>query len=1298
MRKVVIFLLLPIAVFLLIGQWAVRSHFFADNARVLLEAEAEKWMGRKMRIGQIDLRFFPPAVVLHDIVQTDARPHSDLRAASVTVDFSLRSIFSEKIVISAITLDAPVLSLTPQGLREKPFLRDPNRKERMAVGRITVTYGAVVYRYDDTDPPAGIPKSVESFSIQQLGLTVVPDANMRRFAVALVGDGGEIGIAGHRRHMDHLTVSATFEEGAVHLESVQVTSGKMTGSVSGEIVTGKPLDLQVTAAVPLSEIPAWQGRGWSGSLAGQGRLTGRPPDLQFVGTAAAESVHLDQQKIGAVQANLKYQNRQWSASALSGTFLSGSISVAIDGTAAVTASDLPGYKVHLEYRRVAPQQAMFLLPPDLAKKIAAKIDLTGVVIDGDLTLSGVGAAPAAITASGGMVARRSQNGRRPTWVDPVAQTIGLVQEARTHWTWAENRLALTDGEARLSGGIATFSALWEGDWSMQVGVEQGNVAPLAAIWKIPATGAMQMVAAMTADRRVSGTLSLADAWTLRDRPLGAATARFVYADRRLTIQDGTLRDRQPATVAGQSPDGPPQWRFGGSIDFSQPNIPRFDVRADAAAADPQTVLSLFKGSIPLETRATGSLVAAGTPSAFSVAGQLRMDRGGRLYGESFDRGRLDLTVTDKKVRLGNVVLSRRVAGAAPTRLRGHGEIGYDGRYRLSAKIDRLRQSDSLRARLPALSGEMQISAEGEGTLQTPQLQLDLIARSLVYDKTAIGDATATVRLVDKALRFDGRIAKRQMAFNGQIALVDRQPFSLAGEFADFRLDPFIKARLPAELSGLQMTTTGHIKVDGHVAEPDRINLAATLTHFSGRLKDYPFQNDGPIHLHAGQGVYTVEQARLVGDNTALAVYGTIVPFQFWNLFINGEADLNLLTALTPQIRSGLGTARLDLRIREAWKAPKIQGEVSLTQGIVRTTRFPSIYIAALSAVFNERTLVLERLDGRVGGGPFQIEGQAEIAGFRPRRFAAEINLDQVEVPLLSDLSATLDGALHFDGDAAAQRLTGDVTVSNATFTRRLDLKTFLLEIEKPKTTRGTSPFDAVALNVLIRGKENLWVQNNLARLPLEVDLSIRGTMGDPLPLGRVEIPRGNIYFQNNDFQIASGTMEFLSMEKIDPAFDIRASTRVRHRGIDDTTQGDLARETDDDYLIDLALFGTLSQFTVDLTSTPPLPEKDLQGLLSGEATALLVSEFLETPIQKLTGIDRVRVVPDNTKASTTTRIVAEKRLLNDRLSVLYSTTLDASEEPSIRMIYELSPNLSLVGEQDERGRKGGDLRFQFHLR
>ncbi|WDT78064.1 MAG: translocation/assembly module TamB domain-containing protein [Candidatus Manganitrophus sp.] len=81
-------------------------------------------------------------------------------------------------------------------------------------------------------------------------------------------------------------------------------------------------------------------------------------------------------------------------------------------------------------------------------------------------------------------------------------------------------------------------------------------------------------------------------------------------------------------------------------------------------------------------------------------------------------------------------------------------------------------------------------------------------------------------------------------------------------------------------------------------------------------------------------------------------------------------------------------------------------------------------------------------------------------------------------------------------------------------------------------------------------------------------------------------------------------------------------------------------------------------------------------------------------------VDRIQVDPftGGAKSSSGPRLTAEKRLLEDRLLVTYSATLDPSQEQLIRMIYELGKNVSLVGERDQDGQMGGDVRFRFEFR
>src|SRR3989337_1256366 len=80
------------------------------------------------------------------------------------------------------------------------------------------------------------------------------------------------------------------------------------------------------------------------------------------------------------------------------------------------------------------------------------------------------------------------------------------------------------------------------------------------------------------------------------------------------------------------------------------------------------------------------------------------------------------------------------------------------------------------------------------------------------------------------------------------------------------------------------------------------------------------------------------------------------------------------------------------------------------------------------------------------------------------------------------------------------------------------------------------------LNIHFFGKDNIVFQNNLAKLPLEMDLFIRGTVNQPQLLGRIEARSGTADFRKNDFKILHGSADFFDPGRMNPAIDIQAET------------------------------------------------------------------------------------------------------------------------------------------------------------
>jgi hypothetical protein len=1294
-RRVLFFCILFLALFAL--QWGIRHPSVHNHIKQQIEDGMARIWDQEVRIGQMQPHLFPPAVILSDITGHGGT----LRVREIRIVFGLRPTWPF-LQISRIVVENPSVALTEPRLRN--ILEKKHPPSKLRVRTVHIKDGALDYR------AVGQLQGIRLTGVQGF---VYPGPTPRETRVDVTEAQGEITTVQARYPVDHLKGVALFHPHPIQVQDVTLVSGRSTLRAEGAFQgPEKGWALILNGQIPLEALLRTTLNGWhpsqgsypSGILTVSGRLNGMPPDVTFEGDVALPHLFLDHREVGALRTHLIHRKGETRFSSAEGHLFSGTLT----GEARIVGQpNTHDFQMRLNYKQIPLTETVRLLfrkePPGIP---------THVLMDGSVTFqTGTGGA----TAEGDIRGYRKGNGPSPT--NGLDRLAALATEGSAFWKWsapppAPPRQGEGDGAFTFTQGQLSFpgaQVLLNGKWNrreglqMETDLQATEIAAIAEALRIPATGALTLKGGLSVGPtdgdtpRFEGALSL-DEWTLKGRQFGTAAATILYRDRLLAFQKGRIQAAQTrqSTMGGLA--SPPHWakpnepppqtakamsyRFDGAIHLSTP--PAFDFKTEVAAADPQDILTLFNLSVPLETTATGPLSIRGTPHAFSVDGPLTLGAG-RLYGEPFQKGRLMLTVTQEAVSLKQVVLE----GPAGIRLQGEGAIAYRGDYRIDARLAHAEKSKIFQSKLPRLSGDIALTVVGEGALKRPILKLVVDGKRLQYDTVQIGKADLIADFMEGEVLLDGqfqgksRDESRKGSITGTVRLENPHPFSFQSHFSDVSLSPWI-AR-----PDTSVTVTGAVSGQGDFQQLDRARLTFSITDVAAKVQGYALRNDGPILIRAERGIYAIESADFIGENTQIAFQGGFTPLSRWDLYLQGEADLNLLPLLVPGVETARGVARLDLRVLDDWKRPRIQGEVSLSQGLIRTPLFPqAIYIASLSAIFNERVLLLETMRGRMGGGPFHAEGSADLSGWGLSKFGFQIGLDDVAVPLHPELSAVASGELLIQGDRQAQQVTGEITLKNAIYDKRVEVRPFIEnlilrnEAERPSEPTG---LDAVTLNVLLRGAENMRIDNNIARASLELDLSVKGTLRRPWLVGRVAIPEGHLYFQNNDFRIASGSVEFLTLDRIDPTFNIRADTTTRN-AVDDQ-----------EYAIDLTLSGTLSQFTLDLTASPPLPEKDVLALLSGEATAFVVSEIFEGPIQKITGIDRIRIAPDDAQSGNA-RIIAEKRLLKDRLSVTYATPGSASEAPQIRMVYELSPRISLIGEQDEKGQKGGDIRFRFDFR
>src|SRR5208283_767449 len=272
---------------------------------------------------------------------------------------------------------------------------------------------------------------------------------------------------------------------------------------------------------------------------------------------------------------------------------------------------------------------------------------------------------------------------------------------------------------------------------------------------------------------------------------------------------------------------------------------------------------------------------------------------------------------------------------------------------------------------------------------------------------------------------------------------------------------------------------------------------------------------------------------------------------------------------------------------------------------------------------------------------------------------------------------------------ASQTILGDVEIIRAKYTERVEWKSWLLgfrQKEKPKVE--STRLDNTKLNVRVSGS-NLSIDNNVAKASAKMDILLRGTIGQPVVLGKLEAKQGLVYFRNNEFKILQTTVDFSNPDQIMPYFVIVAQTKVRN------------------YNIMLTLDGYVNQFTLSLSSDPFLAETDIFSLLTvgqigknlkgleggigaGEATSFLtgkMQDVFEERFRTITGLDRLSIEPSVTPMSegalTTTaalsnstgtispRVTVSKQLLGDKLYVTYSAATGSGEAQVLRLEYLL---------------------------
>ncbi|HLB59820.1 MAG TPA: translocation/assembly module TamB domain-containing protein, partial [Bdellovibrionota bacterium] len=473
-----------------------------------------------------------------------------------------------------------------------------------------------------------------------------------------------------------------------------------------------------------------------------------------------------------------------------------------------------------------------------------------------------------------------------------------------------------------------------------------------------------------------------------------------------------------------------------------------------------------------------------------------------------------------------------------------------------------------------------------------------------------------------------------------------------------------------------------------------------------------FQNREPIDVRVMEGTLHIQPFHLVGGQTDLLISGSLDPNSELNLQLNGGFDLALLEVFAKPITRASGTARVQARISGTVRNPSLLGNLSLYQAALQTAWLPQpIEQINGDIVFSKQLISIERARGIWGGGPISAQGSISWPENAPVTFSLNMTSRNNRIQLIRGFHTRISSDLHFSGQTRPYLLSGEITIEEAVYKERIDWQTNLFKQKPkygPKVIREELPL--IGLDVAIDASRGIRVDNNLAKMAFQGQLQLVGSIENPNLVGKFDLIDGKTFFQDNEFKLTGGEIEFNDPLEINPYFHLQAESKVR------------------DYLVSVALIGYLGDYEVQLASQPPLSEPDIAALLTlgvtagevagqeGQFAAVELGSLLfggvSQAIERQIGLPiTFRSTPSysTTKEATVPKVIVGTKI-TDQIDASFSTTIGESavfEDKEARIRYKFNDNLSLQGvwedetqtqQLNDDSKIGVDLNYQFEFK
>jgi len=789
--------------------------------------------------------------------------------------------------------------------------------------------------------------------------------------------------------------------------------------------------------------------------------------------------------------------------------------------------------------------------------------------------------------------------------------------------------------------------------------------------------------------KISGSAKVSDTLVEGYR-VDRFTSDFSYDRKLLDIRESVLRS------SGEEHSMRGRILFPQAKELFDLAMPVYDLSVSLRNADFGKVLQIFYKDMTADGKLDADIKIGGKNNDLDISGKASVENGS-LYKIPFDSAAGTLAYGEKELSLKNLRIIR-----GKSSLYAEGKIAPGGRFSYTARSDKIFVKDIGIDRVPG-DAVLSLKSEGHGTFENPAITVNARVAGGTFKGINMGAGAVNAVIQNKDISVNAALFNERMKLKGSGHFDERLPWNAELIIEPGRYDSIVSSLLKEVPEDLQFNLDGRIEMKG---DRNNISASANITHLSLSLFGQTFSNASPISFLLDNRKLALTTFLVRSGATSFKIQGGLEFGKEYDLSVEGGSSLAPLKVLSKRISYLSGDANFIFSVRGKWEKPDINGKMNVSNASFGLKDYPSYISSITGSLYTDGDrIVLQKLSGKIGGGDVNISGVLYLAAFHIKRFYLEADLENITTMVSKDFPVDFGGKLLYRGTPEAQSITGDIKINRAKYRQTVEWRSWLLTakaIEKPKAE--LSALERTELNIRISGSENISIDNNVARAPVRIrgDMILKGTIANPIIFGRLESTEGYAYFRNSEFTIKYASVDFADPNRIKPIISLTAETTVRS------------------YTITISLEGEMDHFTLSLSSDPHLEEPDILSLLAGgqlgtqtkgleagigagAATSFLtgkVQDVFAERLRTITGLERFQVEPyvSSTTGTVGTRVAVSKRLIGDKLFVTYANPIGTTEAQVIKVEYLLEKNISLIGNRDERGSLGGDVRFRFEFK